>query len=217
MKPTLFAIFLIATAPASSILASAESGQMVLHREPSTMVVEPYAPNIARITLSLLQEQAVAPPGYGFTAAPSAQGRTQQHNNDADVYRSSRLVVSIDKTRPAKPMAAQVDIARFFNGSVPPAHVTIRTPDGKILLEMTDWAMSVPNHKDGNAGILQDRRPTDPPFYQVGATFTSPPDEHYYGLGQNQEGFLDLRGHAIQCWHNYTAAGGPGSTNTTFA
>jgi len=209
MKPTLFAIFLLVTAPTFSILVSAESGQMVLHREPITIVIQPYAPNIVRITLSLLRDQAIAAPGYGFTAVPSAQGWVQQHNNDGDVYRSSRLVVSIDKGRPATPMAAQVDIAKFFNSSVPPAHVTIRTPDGKTLLDMTDWTMSVPNHKDGNAGILQDRRPTDPPFYQVGATFTSPPDEHYYGLGQNQEGFLDLRGHTIQCWHNYTAAGGP--------
>ena len=41
---------------------------MVLHREPITMVIEPYAPNIVRITLSLLRDQAIAAPGYGFTA-----------------------------------------------------------------------------------------------------------------------------------------------------
>ena len=46
-------------------------------------------------------------------------------------------------------------------------------------------------------------------FFQVGATFVSPDDEHYYGLGQNQEGFLDHRGHTVECWHNYTATGGP--------
>ena len=69
--------------------------------------------------------------------------------------------------------------------------------------------MSVPNYKDGNAGILHDRRPSDPPFYQVGATFRSPGDEHYYGLGQNQEGFLDHRGHRVEMWQNYTATGGP--------
>ena len=78
-----------------------------------------------------------------------------------------------------------------------------------MLLHMTGWSMSVPNHKDGNAGILNDRRPSDPAFYQVGATFASPDDEHYYGLGQNQEGFLDYRGHRVECWHNYTATGGP--------
>ena len=56
---------------------------------------------------------------------------------------------------------------------------------------------------------LNDKRPSDPPFYQVGATFVSPDDEHYYGLGQNQEGFLDHRGRRIECWHNYTATAAP--------
>jgi alpha-D-xyloside xylohydrolase len=33
-------------------------------------------------------------------------------------------------------------------------------------------------------------------------------DEHYYGLGQHQQGFLDLREHRIECWHEYNAIGG---------
>jgi alpha-D-xyloside xylohydrolase len=74
---------------------------------------------------------------------------------------------------------------------------------------MTGWQMSVPNHKDGNAGILADRRETDKPFFQVGATFEAPDDEHYYGFGQHQEGFLDHRGRSLDCWHDYLAAGGP--------
>ena len=92
-------------------------------------------------------------------------------------------------------MATEVDIGKFFKGSAPPAHITLSTPEGETLLEMTGWSMSVPNHKDGNAGILNDRRPSDAALNQVGASFVSPEDEHYYGLGQNQEGFLDHRGH----------------------
>ena len=86
--------------------------------------------------------------------------------------------------------------------------LSIRTPEGTSLLEMHGWQMSVPNHKDGNADILYDRRPTDPPFFQVGATFASPKDEHYYGLGQNQEGYLDRRGHVVRCAHDYNAPSG---------
>ena len=37
---------------------------------------------------------------------------------------------------------------------------------------------------------------------------TRRPDEHYYGLGQQQQGFLDLRDHRIECWHDYDAIGG---------
>ena len=40
-------------------------------------------------------------------------------------------------------------------------------------------------------------------------SYAAPDDEHYYGLGQNQEGFLDYRGHTVECWNNYTATGGP--------
>lgn len=111
--------------------------------------------------------------------------------------------------RGGKPPLTVIDIAKFFIGSTPGANIRISKPDGKKLLEMTGWSMSVPDNKDGNAAILNDRRPSDDDFYQVGATFVSPDDEHYYGLGQNQEGYLDHRGHTVECWHNYTATAGP--------
>jgi alpha-D-xyloside xylohydrolase len=190
-------------------LASAEASQVVLNRDGSTIALEAYAPNIIRVTLSLLKEPSVGPPGFGFVAAPSATGWTRQENGRGDVYRSSRLVVTVAKNLPGHPMPTELDIARFFNGSAPPAHITISTPEGRVLLDMTGWSMSVPNHKDGNASILNDKRPSDAPFYQVGATFVSPDDEHYYGLGQNHEGFLDHRGHTVACWQNYLAPGGP--------
>jgi len=69
--------------------------------------------------------------------------------------------------------------------------------------------MAEMNDKDGNRLLNNDRRPEDLPFYRVGATFGSPDDEHYYGLGQNQEGYLDHRGHKVECWADYQSAGGP--------
>ena len=53
------------------------------------------------------------------------------------------------------------NIAKFFNGSTPYVGLEIRTADGKNLLQMNGWQMSVPNHKDGNADIDLDRRPAD--------------------------------------------------------
>ena len=200
------AMLIALLAPAA---AQAQGQQIVLDRGGATVVLEPYAPNIIRITLSLLKEPALAAPGYGFVANASGQGWSRQQSAEGDVYRSSSLVVTVAVNRPRKLMATEVDIAKFFNGSAPPAHITVTTPGGKKLAELTGWSMSVPNHKDGNASLLNDKRPSDPPFYQVGATFVSPADEHYYGLGQNHEGYLDRRGHRIECWHNYTATGGP--------
>ena len=162
------------------------------------------------MTLSLQKDQATAAPGYGFVGAPAFQGWARTQANGDDVYSSPRMVVTVEGVHPSPPPPLTiVDISKFFNGSTPGAHITITTPDGKKLLEMTDWSMSVPNHKDGNAGILNDLRPGDQPFFQVGADFVSPDDEHYYGLGQNHEGYLDHRGHTVDCWHNYTATAAP--------
>jgi alpha-D-xyloside xylohydrolase len=190
-------------------IAGAEAAPVVLDRDGSTVVLEPYAPNIIRVTLSLNKEGALAAPGYGFVAKPTADGWTRQQNEQGDIFRSSRMVVTVAANHPGKAMATQVDIAKFFNGSAPPTNIAIQIPEGKTLLQMTGWSMSVPNDKDGNAAVLNDKRPSDPPFFQVGASFVSPDDEHYYGLGQYHEGFLDHRGHRVECWHNYTATGGP--------
>lgn len=188
--------------------ANAQAPQIVLARGRSTIALEPYAPNIIRITVSLSRSKAIAPPGYGFIASPSPQSWQYQRTPEADIYRSSRLIVMVAAPQRRGPTAARNDIGKYFQGSAPPAHITVSTPQGKKLLVFTGWQMSVPNHKDGNADIEYDRRPSDEPFYQVGATFASPPGEHYYGLGQNQEGYLDHRGHTVNCWHDYDATGG---------
>jgi alpha-D-xyloside xylohydrolase len=183
--------------------------QIMLTRDNSTIVLEPYAPNIIRVNLSLLRDSARAAPGFGFIASPSRRGWTLIHTSEADTFRSSRLTVAVAANRPGNPSQTERDIARYFNGSAPPAHITISAAGGKKLLELIGWSMSVPNYKDGNAGIRHDKRPSDEDFYQVGAIFSSPDDEHYYGLGQNQEGYLDHRGRRVECWHNYTATAAP--------
>ena len=190
-------------------IANADSSSVVLNRDGSTIVLEPYAPNIIRVTLSMNKDAALAKPEYGFSASAAPDGWAHQQSEQGDVYQSSRLIITVGTNHPGKPVATQIDIGKFFNGSTPSANISIRTPEGKTLLRMTGWSMSVPNYKDGNAGVLNDKRPSDPPFYQVGASFVSPDDEHYYGLGQYHEGFLDRRGHRVECWQNYLATAGP--------
>ncbi len=188
---------------------SAGAQTLELSRDSATVKVEPYAPNIVRVSVSLLKKDALAGPGYGFVADPKTEGWTKESGAAGDVLRSQKLVVSVaPQSALRQPTGTQADIAKFFNGSTPPVHIEIKTADGKPLVTLEGWQMSVPNHKDGNSQILYDRRPNDPPFYQVGATFSSAPDEHYYGLGQNQQGFLDRRGHALRCAHDYNAPAG---------
>lgn len=193
----------------SVAICSAAPPPVVLDHDGATITLEPYAPNIIRITLSLIKADALAAPGYGIVATPSQQGWQSVASTAGQVYASSRLRVTVHNNTPGQVLPTQRDIAKYFNGSAPSTHITVQAVQGKMLLDMLGWEMAVPNHKDGDADILYDRRKQDPPFYRVGATFVSPANEHYYGLGQNQEGYLDHRQHVIRSWQNYTAAGGP--------
>jgi alpha-D-xyloside xylohydrolase len=191
--------------------AETASQRLELNRGGATVVLEPYAANILRVTLSLKREPAEGIPGYGIIAAAAGTGWSASQTEQADIYHSGRIVATVDKDQPPAhpPLQTQVDIAKYFNGSAPGTHITLWTPEGKKLLEMTGWSQAVPNQKDGTADVLRDRRPTDAEFYTVGATFASPEDEHYYGLGQNHEGFLDHRGHVVHCWADYLAPAAP--------
>jgi alpha-D-xyloside xylohydrolase len=79
----------------------------------------------------------------------------------------------------------------------------VTTPQGKTLLHMRTWTMAPESESvaqgDADAGAKG---------YRVASTFDSPADEHYYGLGQQQKGWMDLRNHEIPCWHDYYAIGG---------
>ena len=81
--------------------------------------------------------------------------------------------------------------------------------EGKKLLEMIGWSMAFRIIKTAMLSVLNDRRPSDLPFFRSAQHSFHRADEHYYGLGQNQEGYLDHRGHTVHCWHDYTATGGP--------
>ena len=188
---------------------TATGQQTILQRDNATVVIEGYAPGIVRITLSLDKTFALRPPGVGISASADEAGWTHTSSAEGDVYRSGEMVVRVAPYYKWKASGSSADIAKYFTGSTPGVGITIDRADGKPLLRMQGWEMAVPNHKDGNADVLYDRRSGDDPFYEVGATFAAPADEHYYGLGQNQQGSLDLRGRSLECAHDYTAAAGP--------
>ncbi len=198
----------LAMAVAASAQTSATS-QISTSRGEATVVVEPYAPNVVHVSISLLPKYALAAPGYGISAHPAGDGWTSASDEKGDVLRSGALTVTVAPQGPkGKPSGSSADIANFFNGSTSYVGLNIRTADGRTLLQMNGWEMAVPNYKDGNHDVLFDRRPTDDPFYEVGANFAAADDEHDYGLGQNQQGFLDRRGHVIDCEHDYNAPSG---------
>jgi alpha-D-xyloside xylohydrolase len=215
---------LSAAALALSLLAAPSlfaQKPVVLERRDATVTLEAYAPNIVRITLSLKKDAALAAPGYGITAQPAEDGWTYEHTDTTDIYKSSRLTVTLPIPHygnGAPPSGC--DTCQYFSGSAPWTPLTVSDGDGNTLLNLNGWWMSVPNHKDGDAEVLDEVHPSiaydhydprnpDGVYDQVGASFRSPDDEHYYGLGQNQEGYFDRRGHAVHCWNDYTAPAAP--------
>jgi alpha-D-xyloside xylohydrolase len=190
----------------ATLLAQA---QTPLNRNGQTIVVEPYAPNVVRVTLSKIAKEATGPPGYGFVSRPSAAGWFASAAGGADVLMSSRMTVTVAPERKRDPNAKLPDTAKFFSGSVPGANIKFTLPDGSPLTEMDGWQMAELNQKDDTLKNARGIKPEDLPLYTVGASFRAPDDEHYYGLGQNQEGYLDHRQRPIVCANDYLAPASP--------
>lgn len=161
-------------------------------RHGSLVAVEAYAPNIVHVTLALDPALADAPPGYGIDGAPDPAGWTHRADASGDVFASSALSLTVAAEPWPKPPS---QMERYFAPSLPPVSLVLRTGDGRALVRMEGWEMA-PHVVNGEK------------TFRVGATFSDTPDTHYYGLGQNQEGILDLRGRTVDCRHNYDAPAG---------
>jgi alpha-D-xyloside xylohydrolase len=200
------------------MFAHAQNSQVVLARDGRTIVLEPYAPNILRITLSKDKAAAAAAPGYGFIGTPSIAGWSHEQGADGSyLLRSSRLIVHVsadnlpqsDMPRPMPLDDLNLSLREpYFGGNNANRHkddtVSVTTASGKSLIVMRNWFM-MQNKADTTPASATNQ---NDPGYRVSAIFDSPADEHYYGLGQQQQGVLDLRDHRVNCWHDYGAIGG---------
>jgi alpha-glucosidase/alpha-D-xyloside xylohydrolase len=198
--------------------AQNQASRFVLDRNDRTIVLEPYADNIVRITFSTAKSAALGAPGYGIVGTPSMTGWTQEREPDGyDVIRSGRLIIRVAPENLPPPHAFPLDALNqslrdhYFGGGgnrQGPYNniVSVATSSGKPLLKMWRWSM-VPNHPGASPANAGDGG-KEGSGYRVSATFDSPQSEHYYGLGQQQQGFLDLRDHRIPCWHDYGGIGG---------
>jgi alpha-glucosidase/alpha-D-xyloside xylohydrolase len=196
--------------------AQQQNAPLVLKREGRVIALEPYGPNILRVTMSTDTAAATAAPGYGIVAKPSTEGWTHERDaNSADVYRSAQMVVRVAPADlPADKMPRPMPLddlnrqlrQQYFgaggrgNGPHNDA-LLVTTSDGRTLLQMRTWMMAPETPEVAQAD------PADK-GYRVAAMFDSTADEHYYGLGQQQRGWMDLRDHEIRCWHDYSAIGG---------
>jgi alpha-D-xyloside xylohydrolase len=211
-----FTATLLLLGAAGSCFAQAASAQdgFTFNQDSGTIVLQPYGPNIIRVTLSKDAAKAEAAAGYGIIGKPTMDGWTKERAADGSTtVRSGELVVRVSAsqlTDAMKPQHMPLDSVnqalrtQYFgggNGHGPSFdNITVTTASGKMLVNMRSWSMvrNPPNHA----------MPSVDTGSRVSATFDSPSDEHYYGLGQHQQGFLDLRDHQMNCWHDYVAPGG---------
>src|SRR5215831_1301808 len=96
-----FAVFLLVSGsvlPALNAHAQNSSPQRLeLTGGGETIVLEPYAPNILRVTLSMEAEAAKGTPGYGIIAKPNVAGWIATQSDREDVYKSDRMVVTVNR------------------------------------------------------------------------------------------------------------------------
>ena len=200
-----------------SLAAFAQDSKFVLNRDGRTIVLEPYAQNILRFTLSKDKATAEGAAGYGFIGKPSMAGWTHEQDTDGDdLFRSNQMVVHVSADHlPTSRLPHHMPLDdlnqslrdRYFGDAENRPNddlVSVATASGKALLTMRKWSMR-PNRSEVGATSATKQ---DGDGSLVSATFDSPEDEHYYGLGQQQQGVLDLRDHRINCWHDYSAIGG---------
>jgi alpha-D-xyloside xylohydrolase len=190
------------------VLTLAAPAQL-LQRKGVQISVVPYAPNIVRVTFGPFADKVAAAPGYGFTASPSNAGWKHETGPAGDRFTSAALTVDVGADQPPTPTINDLQLDPYFHYvNNPQVHLKIATAAGKQLVNLRSWGVNAPSDGDGSLWLENDRRPTDDKFYRASATFEAPEGELFYGLGQNQEGALNLRNHAVRCWHDYQAPGG---------
>ena len=83
----------------AGLIAGANAQELKLSRGDATVLVEPYASNIVRVSLSLRRDDALAGPGYGISAVASGTEWVAEKDKSGDVLRSSRMVVTVSPER----------------------------------------------------------------------------------------------------------------------
>jgi alpha-D-xyloside xylohydrolase len=191
LNRTLFAL----TSALAVVPAAFAAPLTTLDRNGAWVTVEAYGPNIVHVTIAADKDEVLKGPGYGILAK-NADNKAFRHTsgNDGDTFTSSGMTLHVDPAPlPAVPTQAQ----KYFAPSLAPVNLQVKNAKGEKIVDMLGWEMS-PQTVTGEK------------TYQVGASFAAARDEHYYGMGQNQEstGALDLRGRTLDCSHWYDAPTG---------
>jgi alpha-D-xyloside xylohydrolase len=187
---------LLGLASSLALTAAAHAAPIAtLDRNGAWVSIEAYGPNVIHVTIAADKDEALKGPGYGILADHADnQGFREIRDASGDAFTSNALSLHVNPApAPHTPSAQE----KYFAPSLAPVGLQVSNAKRETILSMTGWEMS-PHDVNGEH------------TYQVGASFSVGADEHYYGMGQNQEslGPLDLRGRVIDCKHWYDAPAG---------
>jgi len=166
-----------------------------LDRNGAWIAIEAYGPNIVHVTIAADKDEVLKGPGYGILPKASDNtGFRHSSGGDGDTFASGGMTLRVNPA-PAPRVPSQGE--KYFAPSLASVGLQVKNARGEQVLSMTGWEMS-PHTVSGEK------------TYQVGASFAAGRDEHYYGMGQNQESLsgLDLRGRVLDCKHWYDAPAG---------
>ncbi len=166
-----------------------------LDRDGAYVSVEAYGPNVVHVTIAVDKDEVLKGPGYGILPKNS-DNAAFRHNGgkDGDVFTSAAMTVRVN---PSPPPSVPTPGQKYFAPSLAPVGLQVLNAKGEQIVSMNGWEMSPQTVNTEKT-------------FQVGASFSVAGDEHYYGMGQNQEslGALDLRGRVLDCKHWYDAPAG---------
>lgn len=185
----------LATSVCAAAIFSAAAGAAplsLLERNGAHVSVEAYGPNVVHVTIAVDKKEIQTGPGYGILPA-NADHKAFKQTSDAAGDRFTSQALSL--TIPAEKTHVRSVMENYFAPDLPNVRAIVAGKDGKPVFNMTGWELA-PYEVSGEK------------TFQTGIRISAAPDEHFYGLGQNQEGILDLKGRTIDCKHWYDAPTG---------
>jgi len=195
MRLTLHRTLFALTSALAFVPAAFAAPLTTLDRNGAWVTVEAYGPNVVHVTIAVDKDEVLKGPGYGILAKNADNGAFRHTaGNDGDTFTSNGMTLHVNAAPPARTPSQP---EKYFAPSLASVGLQVKNAKGETIVNMQGWEMS-PQTVSGEK------------TYQVGASFAAAPDEHYYGMGQNQEstGPLDLRGRTLDCKHWYDAPAG---------
>lgn len=173
-----------------------ENGSLFLHSDAYTHRLTPVSEDIIRVSCTLSDHDFSAEEKPGVILKTVSDEWTVRAGKEAIVFSSPAISVSIDRRTGS------------YSYYAPDGRLLLkeRSREAKILDEFTAYKRTeavteTVKTADGEKKVVKDGAMTEwGRLFHTYTHFEFDPDEGLYGLGQHEEGFMNLRGKTIYCY-----------------